>query len=348
MLLLSIIVPVFNNSGKDIERCINSLQNSYNIKSEYEIILIDDGSRKDCAKFLDKVAGSFSNMKVFHQNNHGVSNARNTGVKKARGNFVAFVDADDVVTSNFIPDAIWAIKNLDLDVVYGDVLYVNDMQKINIRNIDCYVINENVPYSHLTQNEKQELYYHFFDLSEKAFWRGENHISRGPVARIVRKEIAVRNPFIESLNIGEDVVWNWELIADTNRIGVVEKLWYYYIKNVLSSTQCLNRESIKKYSVMLQYFQKYAIDDRAKACLLNRTISAGCELAKGFFLTERYPGNFFAAANEFNHLFKQSPWNSVLKFTYARMVGWKCCVKLILIKAGLLLSFFKFKKIIGE
>ncbi len=351
MLLLSIIIPVFNNSGKDIERCINSLQNSYNIKSEYEIILIDDGSRNDCANFLDHIATNFTNIRVFHQKNQGVSNARNLGIRLSLGKYVAFVDADDVVTPNFIPDAIWAVSNTQLDIIYGYIEYVEEDNSFNhLKNIyDDDNETETETKTNLillSEKEKKELYCHFFDLSKTNFWHGEYYISRGPVARLVRKIFAVQNLFDETLCMGEDAVWNLQALKNADTVGVIERLWYYYIKNSLSATQVFNEDSIKQYGDMIWQLSKYATDDSSKACLLNKTISSACELAKGLFLSKHYPGGFFTAVKEFNHLFSKAPWNSVLDFSYAYMVGLKCCIKYLLIKTGLLLWFLKLKETI--
>lgn len=346
MILLSIIIPVYNNISRDIMRCIQSLQKGRGYADDYEIVLVDDGSEDSCAKYLDVISQDNKSIRVFHQKNGGVSNARNTGVRKAKGKYVAFVDADDLVTANFMSDAIWVVKNMDLDIVYGYVHYLSNIQQNGFNNKNLYNNREEITCLQLSQKEQQELYYHFIDLSRTTFWRGEDYISRGPVARIVNKELAEQNPFVETLSIGEDAVWNLELLTKTNRIGLIERTWYYYIKNNLSATQYLSKHSIKQYSDMLQYTLKYANDDTAKACLLNKTISAGCELATGYYFTERYSGNLFTAASEFNRMFSCFPWNAVLCSYYAKQAGWKCYVKYLLIKTRVFLFIFKFKRIL--
>jgi len=92
--LLSIIVPVYNVE-KYLERCLTSL-----LEQEYkdiEIILVDDGSTDSSGEICDSYAEKYNNIKVIHQSNGGLSAARNTGVKAAEGDYIAFVDSDDWV-----------------------------------------------------------------------------------------------------------------------------------------------------------------------------------------------------------------------------------------------------------
>lgn len=98
--LLSIIIPVYNNSHAEILRCFNSIKEQK--CNDYEVIIVDDGSNESCASFLDKIIGKLNKFKVIHKKNQGVSMARNKGVKEAAGQYIAFIDADDMITQNFL------------------------------------------------------------------------------------------------------------------------------------------------------------------------------------------------------------------------------------------------------
>ncbi len=90
--LVSVIIPVFNVVNQ-LERCLDSvLAQTY---TNLEIILIDDGSTDGSEKLCDDLAPKDPRIKVIHQSNRGLSGARNTGLKAARGNYVTFVDSDD-------------------------------------------------------------------------------------------------------------------------------------------------------------------------------------------------------------------------------------------------------------
>ena len=96
---VSIIVPVYNVE-KYIEKCLNSLiSQSY---KNIEIILIDDGSKDNSGKICDKYKRKDPRIKVIHKENAGVSEARNSGMQKATGEYLCFVDADDFVMNDYI------------------------------------------------------------------------------------------------------------------------------------------------------------------------------------------------------------------------------------------------------
>ena len=92
--LVSIIVPVYK-AEKYIHRCIDSLlaQTYKNI----EAVLVDDGSPDNCGAICDEYAAKDSRVKVFHQQNRGVSAARNTGLAHIKGEWITFVDSDDYI-----------------------------------------------------------------------------------------------------------------------------------------------------------------------------------------------------------------------------------------------------------
>ncbi len=96
---LSVIVPVYN-AEKYLENTINSILK--NIKDDAEIILIDDGSKDNSGKIADNMTKLDSRVKVYHKENGGVSSARNLGMSKAQGEYITFVDADDIVCNNIM------------------------------------------------------------------------------------------------------------------------------------------------------------------------------------------------------------------------------------------------------
>ncbi|MFW5631838.1 MAG: glycosyltransferase family 2 protein, partial [Acetivibrio ethanolgignens] len=88
--MISIIVPVYN--VKDyIERCVASLLNQ--TQSEFEIILVDDGSTDGSGAICDKLQKTDSRIQVIHQQNRGLSGARNQGLKAAMGEWITYIDS---------------------------------------------------------------------------------------------------------------------------------------------------------------------------------------------------------------------------------------------------------------
>ena len=97
--MLSIIIPVYNTE-EYLRPCLDSiLSQSF---ADYEVLLIDDGSSDESGRICDEYAQKDSRILVFHKENGGVSSARNRGIDNARGEYIVFVDSDDLVTDGYL------------------------------------------------------------------------------------------------------------------------------------------------------------------------------------------------------------------------------------------------------
>ncbi|MCQ2387260.1 MAG: glycosyltransferase [Clostridia bacterium] len=96
--LISIIIPVYNVE-KYLRECLDSVLNQ--TYKNYEVILVDDGSVDNSPIICDEYAKKF-NFKVFHNENHGVSFSRNYGIEKSNGNYITFIDSDDVIDKDYL------------------------------------------------------------------------------------------------------------------------------------------------------------------------------------------------------------------------------------------------------
>lgn len=105
---VSVIVPVYN-SREYLGHCVESVLNqSY---TDFELILIDDGSTDGCAEICDRYASSDHRVRCVHVNNSGVSAARNMGLSQAKGEYVTFVDSDDYVSEGFLTSAVGLMES---------------------------------------------------------------------------------------------------------------------------------------------------------------------------------------------------------------------------------------------
>ena len=113
-MIVSIIVPVYN-AEKFLRRCIDSiLAQTF---TDWELLLIDDGSKDASGNICDEYATKDGCIRVFHKENGGVSSARNLGLDHAKGEWVTFVDSDDYIEENFLKSF---EGNLDADLVVGN------------------------------------------------------------------------------------------------------------------------------------------------------------------------------------------------------------------------------------
>ena len=93
-MIFSVIIPCYN-CVKTLERTVESIRVCG--LSDYEILLIDDGSNDGTAELCDRLCGKYEGIRCVHQSNKGVSAARNRGIDEARGEYIWFVDSDDTV-----------------------------------------------------------------------------------------------------------------------------------------------------------------------------------------------------------------------------------------------------------
>lgn len=135
---LSIIVPVYNAQNYLYEMVKSILGQSY---TDFEILLIDDGSKDNSGIICDEFAQIDNRVSVLHKNNGGVSTARNQGLKIARGNFIAFVDADDVLEPTMYAVLMKDIKTQEADISVCAVAVEKAYQQIReqkVKSGECY------------------------------------------------------------------------------------------------------------------------------------------------------------------------------------------------------------------
>ena len=226
--LVSIIVPIYNVEAY-LDRCIQSLLNQ--TLKEIEIILVDDESPDNCPQMCDSYAASDYRIKVIHKKNGGLGLARNSGLKLATGEYIAFVDSDDYVDLTMYEDLYNIAKQNKLDTVFSNFKIQNN-NKIQIiqQQKDFKVYKDSEIKNNLLLNmiasdaniKKERL----FDMS---VWRA-----------IYSKDIISQyNIKFESerLFISEDIIFHIDYCSHAKAIGVVPQAYYHYTVNLDSLTK---------------------------------------------------------------------------------------------------------------
>ena len=114
-MFFSIIIAIYN-AEQSLERCLKSLQaQSY---EDYEVILIDDGSKDRSYAICERFAKEDARLKLIHQTNKGASAARNEGLKQAKGEYICFVDSDDYVSSDYLNQLFFKLNTERTDVLF--------------------------------------------------------------------------------------------------------------------------------------------------------------------------------------------------------------------------------------
>lgn len=118
---VSIIVPVYNVE-KYILKCLESIKNQS--MKDFECLIIDDGSKDNSIKIAEDFIKGDERFKIYHKENGGLSDARNYGIDKASGEYLAFIDSDDYIEESFIEDTYKMAKEYDSDIVCFDMYYL--------------------------------------------------------------------------------------------------------------------------------------------------------------------------------------------------------------------------------
>lgn len=249
MVELSIIVPVYNVEMY-LRKCINSLLDQDISSKTYEIVLVDDGSTDRSAAIVDEYARTFDNIKAVHQNNRGLSGARNTGISISEGEYVQFVDSDDYLESFVLGGLLALVKHKDLDVL-----------RFNYRNV-------NERYETIEPNKQPRPYadYSHFVSNGSDFLVKRLGYACYAWQFIIRKSIVTDCLFVEGL-LFEDVEWTPRMLQRANRVSSCPTVCYNYLLRNGSITKSNNdghkRKAIQDKLNIIDEFRRQAefIDD---------------------------------------------------------------------------------------
>lgn len=128
---ISVIVPVYNTE-KYLSRCIESiLVQTY---TDFELILINDGSPDNCAQIIEEYAQKDSRIITIHQHNQGLSAARNAGIDIAKGKYITFIDSDDYVYSEYLEQLVSVAERNNADISICGTVRFSDIINPMIKN----------------------------------------------------------------------------------------------------------------------------------------------------------------------------------------------------------------------
>ena len=200
---VSVIVPVYNVE-KYLKKCLDSLLNQ-TIKDDIEVIIVNDGSKDKSQDIIDEYIKKYPNLfKGYIKENHGQGSARNYGVKKATGEYIGFVDADDYIEENMYEVLYNEAKEKNLDIVVCDMVWAYEDGKIEYRST--------------LPSFLKEFNYKTYILSNP-----------GPVNKIYKRELWENSKVYFPEDIWyEDFAIIPALSKYTKKIGYINSKLYYY------------------------------------------------------------------------------------------------------------------------
>ena len=208
---VSVILPIYNVEPY-LERCLRSLQAQ--TFSDFEAILVDDGSPDGCGAVIDRFSREDARFVPLHQANGGVGKARNEGIARASGRFIAFVDPDDFVGPNYLKHMVDAQKKNDADMVLARYVSLSERTMRQVWNVP------HVPPVFVSRADfcaaLPELY-------------GKNRIGT-LYAKLFKRALLEDLRYREKIKMRGDVIFVTEILERAMTLEIIDDSDYFYVR----------------------------------------------------------------------------------------------------------------------
>ncbi len=218
--LISVIIPVYNLEH-ELAACLASVQAQ--TVSDWEAVCVDDGSADGSLDVLRAVSTQDARIRVLHQENAGVSAARNMGLANAKGTYVYFLDGDDILHPQTFELLSRCMQDGGYDVVVSSYQRIRDQHAAfaPIPPVACR------------------------DVSYAEYFQLDSSVVRSSCLRLYRREIAQKARFSEAYSHGEDTHFVYQILALHVRIGFLDApLYGYYDRQTSASRQLFNESNV--------------------------------------------------------------------------------------------------------
>ena len=231
---LSIIIPAYN-SGKYLERCVRSCEEQSVPRDEFEIIVVNDGSKDNTLEVAESLADKYTNVRLFSKENGGSSSARNMGLDHAKGDYITFVDSDDYLLPGKLAAVLSVAENNKLDLCIFNFM---------VMSLDGSSVDTDNPL-------KKGKIYNCEDASIQGYQVGS---ACGKL--YLRKMLESNNiRFRTDIIFGEDSYFSFQVLMKCGRIMNADVCGYVYTANPLSVTKDTHRlreKEIRRWEDSLQ------------------------------------------------------------------------------------------------
>jgi glycosyltransferase involved in cell wall biosynthesis len=266
MVKLSIIVPIYGVE-QYLRKCVDSLLDQD--MSDYEIILVDDGSPDECPSICDDYVHRLENgdwklknvqIRVIHRENGGLSAARNSGIEVAKGEYVMFVDSDDYIEANVLKGLLTQVERDNLDVLRYRLQYVRVMNErvnelTNEREYQIFNPYKSDPFrgndysevptdgvSFLNSRMNTQCYAWQFIIKRGLIYNDEMSRDKSLNEPLTLNDACLFTPEIYF----EDTDWTPRMLVRAKRVASTNTIVYNYLMREGSITNAVNRSKQKK------------------------------------------------------------------------------------------------------
>lgn len=234
---VSVIIPIYNVE-KYIGRCIESVKKQ--TFKNFEALLIDDGTPDNSISVAEKVIGNDKRFKIFHKKNGGLSDARNFGLARAKGDFIVLVDSDDYLDRDYIR------------ILYNECVINNTEMsccRYKMHFGDCFVIPVPVGKKQSVLDSKYAL-----DMLIR-----DNQLQSFAWNKMYKKSLFSDNNIEYPVMYFEDVATTPRLMFNSKKVAVSDKYLYCYVRRFGSILSTMNSKKIndyiRSYYILRNYFE---------------------------------------------------------------------------------------------
>lgn len=303
---ISIIIPVYN-SASFLRKCIDSLLNQ--TYHNLEIILIDDGSKDDSNNICRYYQNLDNRILFIEQENMGVSNTRNNGIRIATGDYIMFVDSDDYVSNDLCQILIDNSNDGSDDLIFCSYSQVSTSGKI-IDGNSLYEYHNKIRRVSDLAGENFDFFY-------------KNLYFNTPVCKLYKRSIIGNCTFDSSLSLGEDLLFNLDFLKNCEYISFVNSSLYFYLigqQNSLSSRQFSNRLDVVKnvFERSMKGFEKLFKDKYNKSLIMANYFIEVCLCLKKMLST-----NYLSDVEKIEYLYMFSYSEKMEELYILKQFCWK-------------------------
>lgn len=293
---ITVIVPVYNVE-QYLQECIDSiLAQTY---SEFELLLIDDGSTDNSGKICDNNCTKDTRIKIIHKKNEGVSITRNLGLKHATGKYVTFIDSDDWVDEKYLETFWKASEGFDL-IISG---YYTQTQN--------YHLKVYVPECETFLNGKLKyLYDKYIDSGIISF----------PWCKLFSLEIIRKNnlQFNSEMTLGEDTIFTFRFLSVAKNISLIDYSGYYWRYNSSSLSRVVNSERWSLFLDNFSYEYERLVERYGNSVILNKYWAGRCLHVLTRKIKEAYGNENYSAIERITYIEKEYRRMRQFSFDYKK------------------------------
>lgn len=243
MIILSIIIPVYNVE-KYVRKTLESIFESTLPKSGLEVIVVNDGTKDNSMSIVNEFAAKFDNLKIINQENQGLSVARNTGLKAARGKYVWFVDSDDWVEYDSLPFLLKHLEYSEKDVLMFKIREYDEEGRILLER-----------FFHDNKNEEQ------VSGTDVVLYQKKYGVDITPMQQfVISRDFLLSNKLFFVPDIyHEDKEFAPRMLINAKKVAIIPKVIYCYLRRSNGSITTDETLFKKRCLSKIEIYRRYRI-----------------------------------------------------------------------------------------